>query len=399
MSASEKFLRYVTYDTQSDENSDTSPSTAKQLLLAQALADEMQAMGVQDVELTEEGIVYGTIPATANEPRETIGFIAHMDTAGELSGKNVRPRIIEQYDGGLIQLSEEYSMCPQTMPELENVIGDDIIVTDGTTLLGNDDKGGIAIIMQFAEELLKNPTEHGEIRIAFTPDEEIGRGVENFDLDKFPCDYAYTVDGEPIENIDYETFNAAQAAVNFKGRSIHPGSAKNQMLNAAQIACQYAMLLPAEQTPSHTEGREGFFHLLNMEGECEQARLTYLIRDHDLEKFNERKAFLQSAADLINAQYGPVCTVDVRDQYLNMVEYMNGDFRSVDRARAALETCGITPVSIPVRGGTDGAMLTVRGLITPNLGTGGGNCHGRFEFASITKMDRMVDVLHHIAED
>lgn len=290
-------------------------------------------------------------------------------------------------------------MSPQTMPELENVIGDDIIVTDGTTLLGNDDKGGIAIIMQFAEELLKNPTEHGEIRIAFTPDEEIGRGVENFDLDKFPCDYAYTVDGEPIENIDYETFNAAQAAVNFKGRSIHPGSAKNQMLNAAQIACQYAMLLPAEQTPSHTEGREGFFHLLNMEGECEQARLTYLIRDHDLEKFNERKAFLQSAADLINAQYGPVCTVDVRDQYLNMVEYMNGDFRSVDRARAALEACGITPVSVPVRGGTDGAMLTVRGLITPNLGTGGGNCHGRFEFASITKMDRMVDVLHHIAED
>ena len=399
MSASEKFLKYVTYDTQSDASSETAPSTAKQLILAEELAREMKDLGVQDVELTDEGIVYGLIPATDPEKKETIGFIAHMDTASELSGKDVKPRIIEHYDGGTIQLNDEYSMSAETFPELKSVVGDDITVTDGTTLLGNDDKAGIAIIMQFAQDLLEKKPAHGDIRIAFTPDEEIGRGVENFDLEKFPCDFAYTVDGGPVECVDYETFNAAQAEVYFKGKSIHPGSAKNQMINAALVACQYATLLPAEQTPAHTEGREGFFHLFSMKGECEEAELTYIIRDHDLEKFDERKAFLQAAADMINAQYGPVCTVHVHDQYRNMKEYMHGDFRSVERAEAAIRAVGYTPRNVAVRGGTDGAMLTVRGLNTPNLGTGGGNCHGRFEFASINKMNDMVKILHHIAED
>ncbi len=399
MSASEKFLKYVTYDTQSDASSSTAPSSAKQLILAEELAREMKDLGVSDVELTPEGIVYGLIPATDPEKKETIGFIAHMDTASELSGKDVKPRIIEHYDGGTIHLNEEYSMSADTFPELKSVIGDDIIVTDGTTLLGNDDKAGIAIIMQFAQDLLEKKPAHGPVRIAFTPDEEIGRGVENFDLEKFPCDYAFTVDGGPVECVDYETFNAAQVDVHFKGKSIHPGSAKNQMINAALVACQYAMLLPAEQTPAHTEGREGFFHLLGMEGECEEARLTYIIRDHDLEKFEGRKVFMQAAADMINAQYGPVCTIEIQDQYRNMKEYMHGDFRSVEKANAAVEACGYTPRHVAVRGGTDGAMLTVRGLNTPNLGTGGGNCHGRFEFASINKMNDMVQILHHIAED
>lgn len=399
MSAADRFLKYITYDTQSDENSQTVPSTLRQLKLAEALKEELKEMGIENADVDENGIVYAEIAANTDAPRDAIGLIAHMDTASELSGKDVRARIIENYDGGRIDLNDEYSMDPERFPELKEVIGDSIIVTDGTTLLGNDDKAGIAIIMETIDRILKENPAHGRILIAFTPDEEIGMGVAHFDLERFNPDYAYTVDGETADSVDYETFNAAMAFVRFTGRAIHPGSAKNQMINAAALACRYAELLPESMRPEHTEGREGFLHLLSMEGECEQARLQYLIRDHDKAQFEAKKKLMLAAADWMNAQHPDCCHVEIKDQYENMKDYMHGDFRSVKRAEKALRACGIEPVSHAVRGGTDGAMLTQRGLNTPNLGTGGGNCHGRYEFASIDKMNQMVDVLCHILED
>lgn len=397
MSAADKLLNYVTFDTQSDENSETTPSTEKQRKLARALVKECQALGMDEVR-EKDGTVYATLEANTSEPRTPIGFVAHMDTASELSGANVKARRVERYDGGVIALNEQYAMDPATFPALKKVVGDDLIVTDGTTLLGADDKAGIAIIMQALEEIIRDDAPHGRIAVAFTPDEEIGRGVDHFDLSLFPVEYAYTVDGDRIDAVDYETFNAAQATVSIQGTSIHPGDAKDRMVNAALLAVEFASMLPEDQTPAKTEGREGFYHLVSMEGECESATLTYILREHDAEKFEKQIETIERVRDTLNEKYGDRIEVEVRRQYANMKDYMKGDMRAVERARKAIEKAGLEPVSIAVRGGTDGAMLTQRGLICPNLGTGSYNHHGRFEFASIQQMDRMVRIVRDIVE-
>ncbi|WP_289183383.1 peptidase T [uncultured Dubosiella sp.] len=397
MSAADKLLNYVTFDTQSDENSETTPSTEKQRKLARALVKECQALGMDEVR-EKDGTVYATLEANTSEPRTPIGFVAHMDTASELSGANVKARRVERYDGGVIALNEQYAMDPATFPALKKVVGDDLIVTDGTTLLGADDKAGIAIIMQALEEIIRDDAPHGRIAVAFTPDEEIGRGVDHFDLSLFPVEYAYTVDGDRIDAVDYETFNAAQATVSIQGTSIHPGDAKDRMVNAALLAVEFASMLPEDQTPAKTEGREGFYHLVSMEGVCESATLTYILREHDAEKFEKQIETIERVRDSLNEKYGDRIEVEVRRQYANMKDYMKGDMRAVERARKAIEKAGLEPVSIAVRGGTDGAMLTQRGLICPNLGTGSYNHHGRFEFASIQQMDRMVRIVRDIVE-
>lgn len=397
MSAADKLLNYVTFDTQSDENSETTPSTEKQRKLARALVKECQALGMDEVR-EKDGTVYATLEANTSEPRTPIGFVAHMDTASELSGANVKARRVERYDGGVIALNEQYAMDPATFPALKKVVGDDLIVTDGTTLLGADDKAGIAIIMQALEEIIRDDAPHGRIAVAFTPDEEIGRGVDHFDLSLFPVEYAYTVDGDRIDAVDYETFNAAQATVSIQGTSIHPGDAKDRMVNAALLAVEFASMLPEDQTPAKTEGREGFYHLVSMEGVCESATLTYILREHDAEKFEKQIETIERVRDSLNEKYGDRIEVEVRRQYANMKDYMKGDMRAVERARKAIEKAGLEPVSIAVRGGTDGAMLTQRGLICPNLGTGSYNHHGRFEFASVQQMDRMVRIVRDIVE-
>ncbi|MGM9959964.1 MAG: peptidase T [Allobaculum sp.] len=397
MSVIDKFLHYVSFDTQSDEHSTTAPSTMKQLDLAKELEKELHDLGIENAKVDPYGIVYASLaPTPGKENEKAIGLIAHMDTAGEMSGKDVHPRIVKAYAGDDIVLNEQFSMNPGQFPALNAVIGDDVIVTDGTTLLGADDKAGVAIIMAALEKILTENIPHGQLWIAFTPDEEVGRGVENFDLEKFPADFAYTVDGSEIDCVDYETFNAAMAEVKFKGASIHPGEAKDKMINAAGLAVTYASMLPQWAKPEHTCDREGFIHLLEMSGDCENASLSFIVRDHDHDLFEHKKEIMKDVAKYINDLYPESCTVTLRDQYLNMKDYMHGDFEAVERAKAALEKCGITPRSLPIRGGTDGAMLTKRGLITPNLGTGGGNFHGRFEFASIQKMEKMVDVVCQI---
>lgn len=398
MAVEKRLMHYASFDTQSSEESSTAPSTAKQLVLAKELAEECESLGFDHVELTKEGIVYAYLDANYDEEFDRIGFIAHMDTASEITGANVKCRIVKNYDGKTIQLNSEYSMDPEEFPALNTVIGDDLIVTDGNTLLGADDKAGIAIILEAIDQLIASKKNHGFIAVAFTPDEEIGRGVENFDLKKFPVDYAYTIDGDRIDSVDYETFNAAQAVVTFQGTSIHPGDAKDRMVNASLLAVQYASYLPKLQTPAHTCGRQGFYHLVGMEGICEDAKLTYIIRNHSKKNFIAQKEKMVHIADIMNKKYGNRVSVQIRDQYENMRQYMNGDMRSVNKAKYTLRQCGISPISVPVRGGTDGAMLTAQGLICPNLGTGSFNHHGRFEFASVQKMQKMVEIVLKIVE-
>lgn len=397
MSVQDKFLHYVSFDTQSDENSTTSPSTSKQLVLAQELAKECLAMGFQSAKVDPYGIVYATLPAS-DPSLPSFGFCAHMDTATELSGENVHPRILSNYDGTPIVLNEEYQMSPVEYPALAKCIGDDLIVTDGTTLLGGDDKAGIAIIMQAVEELITQDLKHGKIVVAFTPDEEVGRGTENFDLKEFDVDFAYTVDGGRIDAVDYENFNAAQAKITITGKTIHPGYAKDKMINAALLAHEFIGLMPEQETPAHTEKREGFYHLVQMEGTCESAHITYIIRDHDFDLFTKRKQFIQEQVEKMNQKYEGRFMLEMHDQYYNMLQYMKGDLRSVNRAKEALQACGLTPVSIPTRGGTDGAMLTEKGCICPNLGTGSYHHHGRYEFCSINQMQTMVSVLKELVQ-
>lgn len=392
----ERFIRYVKFDTQSDKASDTTPSTAKQLKLAEELKKECEELGFDSVKLID-GTVYAVL--NGQENRTPIGLVAHMDTASELTGANVKPRKIEKYDGGTIVLNEKYSMSPEDFPVLSKVVGDDLIVTDGSTLLGADDKAGIAIIMEAMDRLIHSDKEHGLIAVAFTPDEEIGRGVDHFRLEEFPVDFAYTVDGGDPRNIDYETFNAAEAVVEIAGKAIHPGDAKDKMINAALLAVEFAGLLPADEIPAKTSGRQGFYHLVHIEGEVDHAKLVYILREHDWEKFEHQKQTIEKAADTLNARYGKRVSVKIHDQYKNMKEYMHGDMRSVERAQRALEKAGLEPRSVAVRGGTDGAMLTVKGLITPNLGTGSANHHGRYEFADLQKMEQMVDVVLNILEE
>lgn len=389
----ERFCRYVAYDTQSDENSFTVPSTSKQVDFAKVLKKECEGLFDQ-VELADTGILYCFLDGDPS--MDTIGLCAHMDTALECSGANVKPRVIKDYDGSTIVLNEQYKMDPDRFSDLKQCIGDDLIVTDGTTLLGGDDKAGIAIIMECIEKI-KNK-KHGPIYVAFTCDEEIGRGTDHFDLSKFPCDYAYTIDGDRIDNVEWENFNAAQSVVTIHGESIHPGSAKGKMVNASLLAMDYAKCIPNTQSPAMTEGREGFYHLVQMAGDVEQAQLIYILRDHDREKFERKKTYMQQICDALNDKYGKRFEVETKDQYYNMADFMK-DKTAVEKAKKAISFFGIEAISIPVRGGTDGARLTEMGLACPNLGTGSFNHHGRYEFASITKMNQMVEILLKILTD
>ena len=392
----DRFLKYVSFDTQSNEESETCPSTEKQKLLGEALVEEMLAMGIADAHMDEHGYIYGTVPGDPKLP--TIGLIAHMDTSPDCSDENVKTRIVE-YTGEDICLNEEKQIYlkQSEYPGLAQHIGKHLIVTDGTTLLGADDKAGVAEIMSAAEFLLTAKMTHATLKIGFTPDEEIGRGADRFDVAGFAADYAYTVDGGTIGEIEYENFNAAGAKVEFIGRNIHPGSAKNQMVNSQYIAMEFQSLLPAAQKPEHTEHYEGFIHLTDMAGEVEKSTLHYIIRDHDMTKFQEKKAVMQAAADFINAKYGEgTAQLTLKDSYYNMREKIEPCMFIVERAKKAMEAVGITPVTVPIRGGTDGARLSYMGLPCPNLCTGGENYHGRFEFIPVEDMDLCTRMLVEI---
>ena len=389
----ERFLRYVSFDTQSNEDSETCPSTDKQKLLGAALVEEMLALGITDAHMDENGYIYGTIPGDPRLP--TIGLIAHMDTAPDCSGANVKTKIVE-YTGEDICLNEELGIYlkQSEYPGLAEHVGKHLIVTDGTTLLGADDKAGVAEIMTAAAFLMKARMSHATVKIGFTPDEEIGRGADRFDVAKFGADYAYTVDGGTIGELEYENFNAAGATVEFVGRNIHPGSAKNQMVNSQYIAMEFQALLPAAQKPEHTENYEGFIHLAGMEGEVEKTTLWYIVRDHDMAKFQEKKAVMQAAADFLNAKYGEGTVVlKLKDSYYNMKEKIEPCMFVVERAKKAMEAVGITPVTVPIRGGTDGARLSYMGLPCPNLCTGGANYHSRFEYVPAEDMERITQML------
>ncbi len=402
----EKFLRYVQIDTQSSETSDTFPSTEKQKDLARLLFQELTDLGASDCYMhPEHAYVYAKIPATdGGACKKTLGFIAHMDTSPDSSGTNVKPRIIEKYDGKDILLNEELGIVssPAKFPELLDYVGQSLIVTDGTTLLGADDKAGVAEIMAMAETLLTHPEiPHGPIAIAFTPDEEVGAGVDYFDVAKMGADFAYTVDGGGIGEIEYENFNAASAKVHIDGVMVHPGDAKNKMKNAAGIACEFEAALPYEEKPEYTEGYEGFYHLLHMQGETESADLTYIIRDHDREKFEAKKAFMETLTAKFNEKYGEgTVTLTLSDSYYNMKEKIeDGYLFLIDAAKEKMEELEIAPKIQPIRGGTDGARLSFMGLPCPNLCTGGHNYHGRYEFVCVESMRKTVDLLLKLATD
>ena len=393
ITASERFLRYVTFDTKSDEFSETCPSTDKQKVFGAYLVEEMKELGIQDAHMDENGYIYGTVPGDPILP--TIGLIAHMDTSPDASGENIQAKTVF-YEGGDVCLNEEKDIWLKEAdyPNLKNHVGKHLIVTDGTTLLGADDKAGIAEIMTAAEYFLTARINHATLKIGFTPDEEIGRGADRFDVEKFGADYAYTCDGGPVGEIEYENFNAASAKVEIAGRNIHPGSAKNKMINSQLLAMEYNGLLPAHQRPESTEGYEGFIHLTDMEGEVEKTTLRYIVRDHDMAKFQEKKAFLEAAAAFMNRKYGEgTVTVTLRDSYFNMREKIEPCMYIVERAKKAMEFAGMTPVEVPIRGGTDGARLSFMGLPCPNLCTGGENYHGRFEFIPIEDMDACTRML------
>ena len=392
----ERFLRYVSFDTQSDEASTTCPSTEKQKLLGAALVEEMLSMGIGDARMDEFGYVYGTIPGDPKLP--TIGLIAHMDTSPDASGANVQARIVE-YTGEDICLNEEKGIFlrQSDYPNLKNHVGKHLIVTDGTTLLGADDKAGVAEIMTAAAVILKQGGRHATLKIGFTPDEEIGSGADHFDVKGFGADYAYTADGGPVGEIEYENFNAAGATVVFHGRNIHPGSAKNAMVNSQYIAMEFQSLLPTHQRPEATEGYEGFFHLMDMKGEVELTRLRYIIRDHDMGKFEAKKAVMTAAADFLNAKYGAgTVELTIRDSYFNMKKCIEPVMYVVERAKKAMAAVGMNPREVPIRGGTDGARLSYEGLPCPNLCTGGENYHGRFEYIPVEDMELCVKMLVEI---
>ena len=391
-----RFLRYVSYETTSDESSETCPSTANQKVLGAAIVEEMLAMGIQDARMDENGYVYGTVPGDPSLP--AIGLIAHMDTAPDASGANIRPRIVE-YNGGDILLNGEKGIYLRE-PDYESLKrnhGKHLIVTDGTTLLGADDKAGVAEILTAAEILLTQGGKHATLKIGFTPDEEIGRGADKFDIQGFGADYAYTADGGTVGEIEYENFNAASACVTFHGLNIHPGSAKDKMVNSQYIAMEYQSLLPTAQKPEYTEGYEGFIHLTDMRGEVENSQLRYIIRDHDMAKFQEKKRRMTAAADFLNDKYGAgTVEIALRDSYFNMREKIEPCMEIVDRAKEAMALAGMEPKEVPVRGGTDGARLSYEGLPCPNLCTGGENYHGRFEYIPVEDMEQCVKMLVNI---
>ena len=391
-----RFLRYVSYETTSDESSETCPSTANQKVLGAAIVEEMLSMGIQDARMDENGYVYGTVPGDPSLP--TVGLIAHMDTAPDASGANIKARIVEYTGGDILLNGEKGIYLRETDYEsLKRNHGKHLIVTDGTTLLGADDKAGVAEILTAAEILLTQGGKHATLKIGFTPDEEIGRGADKFDVRGFGADYAYTADGGTVGEIEYENFNAASACVTFHGLNIHPGSAKDKMVNSQYIAMEYQSLLPTAQKPEYTEGYEGFIHLTDMRGEVENSQLRYIIRDHDMAKFQEKKRLMTAAADFLNDKYGPgTVEIALRDSYFNMREKIEPCMEIVDRAKRAMALAGMEPKEVPVRGGTDGARLSYEGLPCPNLCTGGENYHGRFEYIPVEDMEQCVKMLVNI---
>lgn len=398
----ERFIRYVKVDTESSPTSLTAPSTSKQMDLARMLVSDLKELGVEDVVLTDKGIVYAFIEGNTDHNTPRLGLIAHMDTSPDMSGKNVNPRVIEHYDGGTIVLNQEHhiSMNPKDFPALQGVVGHDLIVTDGLTLLGADDKAGVAEIMDVISEIMRHPEwKHGPLSIAFTPDEEVGRGTENFDVDFFKADFAYTIDGGEVNAIDYENFNAASATVTVNGLSIHPGSAKHKMKNSLLLAMEFQQLLPVFDNPAITEGYEGFNHLTTMNGDCEKTTMNYIIRNHDEALLQKQKSDFENARDFMNRKYGEgTIQLEIQDAYKNMRSYIEEKMFIVDIAKDAIAECGLTPVSTAIRGGTDGASLTYMGLPCPNLGTGGRQCHGKFEFASIQEMRKVSEILQLIIQ-
>ena len=399
MNIVDRFLKYVSFDTQSSEETETTPSTAKQWDLAHYLEEELRSLGFADVELDANGYLYATLPANTQREVPTIGFIAHMDTSPDCSGANVKPRIVRNYDGGDIELSEGIVSSPQKFPELLNHVGEDIIVTDGHTLLGADDKAGIAEIVSACVYLMEHPEiEHGKIRIGFNPDEEIGMGAHKFDVEKFGCAFGYTMDGSEVGEIEFENFNAAGAKISITGCSVHPGYAKDKMVNAGRVAAELVSMLPEQETPEHTEGYEGFFHLTGISGSCEKANLSFIIRDHDRQRFEERKACMRGVVEAINRKYGEgVAELDLRDQYYNMREKVEPMMYIIDIARQAISEAGMEPQVRAIRGGTDGAQLSFKGLPCPNIFAGGINFHGPYEFCPVQSLEKAMMTVVNIA--
>ena len=400
MALLERFLKYVSIHTTSDENTGLVPSTPQQMEFAKILAEELKAMGMQDVSLDKKGYLMATLPSNIDKDVPTVGFISHLDTSPDMSGKNVKPRIVENYDGNDIILNEKENivLSPKQFPELTMYRGQSLVVTNGLTLLGADDKAGIAEIMTAMDYFIKNPdVKHGKVRIAFNPDEEIGLGAHHFDVEKFGCQYAYTMDGGEIGELEYENFNAAGAKVTFYGTNVHPGYAKNKMVNSMKIATKFMATVPANESPEYTDGYEGFYHLTGIGGDVEKTTVSYIIRDHDRKKFEERKAHLQMLVDKINSEFGDnTATLEVKDQYYNMKEKVEPVKYIVDIASEAIRQAGVEPKVKPIRGGTDGAQLSFKGLPCPNIFAGGHNFHGKYEFVPIQSMEKATEVVKNI---
>ncbi|EOA54312.1 peptidase T [Bacteroides sp. HPS0048] len=402
MTLVERFLKYVSFDTQSNEETRLTPSTPGQMVFAKYLKSELESLGLEEITLDEYGYLFATLPANTEKEVPTIGFIAHMDTSPDMSGKDITPRIVENYNGSDIVLNAEdrVILSPAQFPELLTHKGEDLIVTNGKTLLGADDKAGIAEIVSAVAYLKEHPEiKHGKIRIGFNPDEEIGEGAHKFDVEKFGCEWAYTMDGGEVGELEYENFNAAVAKIVFKGRNVHPGYAKHKMINSIRIANQFISMLPRHETPEHTEGYEGFYHLVGIQGDVEQTTLSYIIRDHDRSRFESRKREMAHLVRKINAEFGEdTAVLELRDQYYNMREKIEPVMHIIDTAFAAMEAVGVKPNVKPIRGGTDGAQLSFKGLPCPNIFAGGLNFHGRFEFVPIQNMEKAMKVIIKIAE-
>ena len=400
----ERFLNYVKFDTQSDELTNLTPSTPGQMVFAKALEKELHEMGLSDISLDENGYLFATLPGNCDHKVPTLGFIAHMDTAPDMSGHDVKPRIVD-YQGGDIVLNEEQQvvLSPKQFPEMNDYVGQQLIVTDGTTLLGADDKAGIAEILSAVEWLRQHPeVKHGDIRVGFNPDEEIGLGAHHFNVEQFAADWAYTMDGGAVGELEYENFNAASAKITFKGLNVHPGAAKHKMLNSMRVANQFASMLPRWETPEHTEGYEGFYHLIGMEGNVEKTTLTYILRDHDRDRFESRKREIEHLCNKINSEFPGCATAEIKDQYYNMREKIEPVMHIIDTAKKAMEQVGVKPKVQPIRGGTDGAQLSFKGLPCPNIFAGGMNMHGRYEYVPIPSMEKammtIVEICKIVAE-
>ncbi|MDE7387507.1 MAG: peptidase T [Muribaculaceae bacterium] len=396
----DRFLKYVSFDTQSDELTNMTPSTPGQMTFARFLEKELRSLGLEEITLDDNGYLMATLPSNVDHDVPTVGFIAHLDTSPDMSGRNVKPRIVRDYDGGDITLNadKQIVLSPAEFPELLHYTGQNLIVTDGTTLLGADDKAGVAEIISAVEYLIDHPEiKHGKIRVGFNPDEEIGLGAHKFDVDLFGADWAYTMDGGEIGELEYENFNAAVVKVTFKGRNVHPGYAKHKMINSMRIANQFIIMLPRWETPEHTEGYEGFYHLVSVTGSVEETVLTYIVRDHDRDRFERRKKELEHLTRKINNEFPDCASIEIKDQYYNMREKIEPVMHVIDIAEEAMRCAGVTPVVVPIRGGTDGAQLSFKGLPCPNIFAGGLNFHGRYEFLPIPSMEKAMQVVVEIA--